>query len=325
MEVNWHLFRLGSGRKMVGTFDSKPRVCFEVEKIIGVSFDGNCQRYQVQWAPVWLSSFHLVGCEHLIQEFLQKQGEPVNEPKTGLKTCESDKISIHESVCCSSGSDPEFNSVQGSHLISHDSSSHRTVDTQLDNTELCHEDNDSIQSSDLIIHEEDADNVTITVKMEEVHEEPSDSIMMDTAYKEPDNNDLPQYTVHSKHANSSLPSKDFIKDNRTSLSWNRIHHNGNKSVAETAALVDIPIDVPLNESSSLPSYHTGRGHRDRTGVRRHTCTVCGKWFPSESKLATHFRTHTGDKPFECLTCGRKFSEKGNLKRHSEKVHLDLFK
>ena len=50
--------------------ESKPRVCFdfEVEKIIGVSSDG---RYQVQWAPAWVSKFHLVDCEHLVQEFLR--------------------------------------------------------------------------------------------------------------------------------------------------------------------------------------------------------------------------------------------------------------
>ena len=47
-----------------------PHIRFEVEKIIGVSSNGN---YQVQWAPVWVSKFHLVGCEHLIEEFLQQQ------------------------------------------------------------------------------------------------------------------------------------------------------------------------------------------------------------------------------------------------------------
>merc|ERR1712013_901403 len=57
-------------QKMPETFGSRPLMCFEVEKIIGVSSDGN---YQVQWAPAWVSKFHLVGCERLIQEFLQQQ------------------------------------------------------------------------------------------------------------------------------------------------------------------------------------------------------------------------------------------------------------
>merc|ERR1712048_447317 len=50
--------------------DTQPHIRFEVEKVIGISSDGN---YQVQWAPVWVSKFHLVGCEHLIQQFLQQQ------------------------------------------------------------------------------------------------------------------------------------------------------------------------------------------------------------------------------------------------------------
>ena len=53
-------------------FDTKPRISFEVEKVLGVSSDGT---YRVQWAPAWVSKFHLVGCEHLIQEFLQRQQE----------------------------------------------------------------------------------------------------------------------------------------------------------------------------------------------------------------------------------------------------------
>merc|ERR1712013_909681 len=56
--------------KMSESFGSRPLICFEVEKVIGVSSDG---AYQVQWAPAWVSKFHLVGCEHLIQEFLERQ------------------------------------------------------------------------------------------------------------------------------------------------------------------------------------------------------------------------------------------------------------
>ena len=50
----------------------KPRACFEVERILGVSNDGS---YQVQWSPSWVSKFHLVGCEHLIEDFLQRMKE----------------------------------------------------------------------------------------------------------------------------------------------------------------------------------------------------------------------------------------------------------
>jgi len=56
----------------------KARVCseFEIERIIGISDDG---KYQVQWAPAWVSKNRLVGCDHLIQEFLQQESEKVCE------------------------------------------------------------------------------------------------------------------------------------------------------------------------------------------------------------------------------------------------------
>ena len=49
--------------------ETAPCARFAVEKVVGVSSDGN---YLVQYAPVWVSKFHLVGCEHLIEEYLQQ-------------------------------------------------------------------------------------------------------------------------------------------------------------------------------------------------------------------------------------------------------------
>ena len=37
-----------------------------------MSTEGSVRSYQVQWAPAWVSAPHLIGCEHLIQEFLQR-------------------------------------------------------------------------------------------------------------------------------------------------------------------------------------------------------------------------------------------------------------
>ena len=57
------------------SLESKPRVCFEVEKVIGVSNAGNVRSYQVRYAPVWVSGVHLLGCEHLIDQFIMQQEE----------------------------------------------------------------------------------------------------------------------------------------------------------------------------------------------------------------------------------------------------------
>merc|ERR1712150_313496 len=56
------------------TNDMHPRVCFEVEKIIGISVgEGNLKNYHVIWAPTWISGYNLQGCQHLIDQFLQQQ------------------------------------------------------------------------------------------------------------------------------------------------------------------------------------------------------------------------------------------------------------
>merc|ERR1711962_612744 len=79
--------------------DAMPRVTFEfeVDRILSISADG---RYQVQWAPAWVSKFHLVGCEHLIQEYIQQQqqqqqqqtiDEAILEPNAQI-TCGTLKI-----------------------------------------------------------------------------------------------------------------------------------------------------------------------------------------------------------------------------------------
>ena len=69
---------------MAQSLDAKPRVGWEVEKIIGMSTDGNICNYQVQWAPAWVSSYHLVGCDHLIENFLQQQPSNVDKEQTDL-------------------------------------------------------------------------------------------------------------------------------------------------------------------------------------------------------------------------------------------------
>jgi outer membrane biosynthesis protein TonB len=55
-----------------------PSACFKVSKIIGVSFgEGNLRNYQVEWEPSWVSHFHLVGCENLIEEFITRQAQDI--------------------------------------------------------------------------------------------------------------------------------------------------------------------------------------------------------------------------------------------------------
>lgn len=47
----------------------------------------------------------------------------------------------------------------------------------------------------------------------------------------------------------------------------------------------------------------------------HTCTICGKMFPSQSKLDRHALIHTGQRPFKCVLCSKSFRQSTHLKIH----------
>ena len=61
----------------------QPSVCYTIEKIIGVSQGyGNTKTYQVQWTPTWVCSSHLVGCEKLLNDFLNQQHQDQGQDST---------------------------------------------------------------------------------------------------------------------------------------------------------------------------------------------------------------------------------------------------
>ncbi|CAD7087096.1 unnamed protein product [Hermetia illucens] len=45
------------------------------------------------------------------------------------------------------------------------------------------------------------------------------------------------------------------------------------------------------------------------------CTVCSKFFKSNSALESHMRTHNGQKPYTCGYCSKMFVQKGHLTVH----------
>lgn len=47
----------------------------------------------------------------------------------------------------------------------------------------------------------------------------------------------------------------------------------------------------------------------------HACIICGKIFPSQSKLDRHALIHTGQRPFKCVLCSKSFRQSTHLKIH----------
>lgn len=78
----------------------KPSVFFQVQKILGVSMGmGNVPTYQVEWAPCWISSVHLLGCDTLIEEFHRKTVKSTNKQYTNQSE------SVRDPLLCSSNTD----------------------------------------------------------------------------------------------------------------------------------------------------------------------------------------------------------------------------
>ncbi|XP_034245454.1 zinc finger protein 3-like isoform X2 [Thrips palmi] len=83
------------------------------------------------------------------------------------------------------------------------------------------------------------------------------------------------------------------------------------------ARLDSKLGESGNKSRDKAAPRKHRAGNSKAG--RHVCQVCGKDWPSASKLEIHARKHTGEKPFECDECGKKFTFKGNLDVHM-RVH-----
>ncbi|KAL1785766.1 zinc finger protein 770 [Sigmodon hispidus] len=63
-------------------------------------------------------------------------------------------------------------------------------------------------------------------------------------------------------------------------------------------------------SKSDPTYSTTKRRK-----HIHACTICGKMFPSQSKLDRHALIHTGQRPFKCVLCSKSFRQSTHLKIH----------
>src|SRR4051812_30719891 len=52
-----------------------------------------------------------------------------------------------------------------------------------------------------------------------------------------------------------------------------------------------------------------------TSSKKHTCSICGKYFKWSSSLKVHALLHTGELPYQCNVCDKAFSQSGSLKLH----------
>jgi len=322
---------------------AKPLVSFEfeVEKIIGISADG---RYQVQWAPAWVSKFHLVGCEHLIQDFLQEQ-RAVNVVKSGpehqgeLLDRKDDLIENADLDHSSLNLHPE-GEVQDSGC----------VDTgQRDRSGESSSEfppNDLNQPPLVIVKEEEPDSEMIADREVEHFPVPSGPVS--------DYNQRAADTWNYTHGNCDdgiqrddgftntvpISSNNLVQHLRSAhlpnISEKLVHasidhcvttpelscNSGHKQSSVREDLDDNQIDDMRrnrnhpNVSSLTKDLDTSTGCVDsRSLTDSFFCGFCPKSFDKITQLNKHSLTHNQEKPFGCEVCGKTFAWKGNLTTH----------
>lgn len=109
---------------------------------------------------------------------------------------------------------------------------------------------------------------------------------------------------------------NFIQDNINYVKLNNVvdpYQMQNKHIAAAAALA-------AASTSSMPMSMTSASAAATnviTVAQQHKCTICGKNFSDDNRLAIHMKRHSDKKPtsFECTICFKSFSQQGNLKTH----------
>ena len=292
---------------------SRPSVRFEVEKIIGVSSDGN---YQVQWAPAWVSKFHLVGCEHLIQEFLQQQQqqqqqkpqqkkqqehEQPSEVDNHLHNKSNNTMRIEPAPTVEGTSEGEYE-ILDNHP--HEKQQHQQNNQHPRNTRPSNN-YDSTQYINESAHFAEAPPLVSDFKKEE--EEENDQVY-----------DVDNSEFTSKGDNQTLISVQFDDTEQLMDAYN--DDDTSSSLLLTGDLT--PENRSKNYQTTASDDYKKFTTKSQCSKRHHQCPYCDKKYTMQATLYIHIRTHTGEKPYTCPVCDKSFSVKCNFETH-KRIHTKI--
>jgi len=275
-----------------------PQVCFMVEKVIGVCSEGNIPTYQVQWAPAWVSSLQLQGCEHLIQEFLQEQQQPTPKVETP-----SEIVYIHNEIA------------------------HHSVVACPKTT---HKGEEQLPCVGGIEHIPPSNKETVLTQNDMVHVRTSDELAGIDLEK---GNSF--YTDVKEEESNSRSNEDFYGNHDSTERTTFVEVSSGYNVFASSLAFSIPADTGPNSTKkhslvvrsdlTANDEHTRQSKQriapgtkvkvNRSNREAHNCSVCGQQFPFKSQLAIHFAKHSGVRRFVCTQCGKGFTKSNDLKRH----------
>jgi len=284
---------------MEATLDQKPRVCFEIQRVIGISDDGT---YQVQWAPAWVSKFHLIGCEHLIQEFLHKQHKREGNDERPPAPAVGAAVETHQTHAVTPNLQNELNT-----------SSDGVEDSEVG---IIHEGPVGIISPDMrrrphtepvVIRQDYSGSISNTSTGENRNQPEFDTNSNNTAYmsvKIEDDDD-------EEEVNGALtPTINPAAFEHSSDHW-IMNEDGVGTLNEETTP---PVYVYLGATYSGDNEITGEGswYTDT----RHTCNQCGKQFNNKTQLTNHMNIHKiRAKEHFCPHCDRTFRNLSGLNNH----------
>ena len=247
-----------------------------------------------------MSKFHLVGCEHLIQEFLQEQAhketmqdmhvQVPNPPNLSYEDFPQESEPLPDTVHtlddqeadCTSDKDALFAENLHVELL------WESVDGMSNGQEVSH-------GAEPMCNDDSLPNtVNISVKVEEdEHLDRTSDLSV-----------------------SPLKSLVTIADSRSVKEQMEANVCSIESMNDT--LVQPGIDSAVCsfcQKDCVDQAQLMIHLLVHTDSKRHVCKYCLKGFTTRGNLTQHVRTHTREKPYGCCQCDKSFARKADLDRH----------
>jgi len=327
----------------------RPSVCFEVQKIIGVSFGhGNTRNYQVQWAPTWISSTNLIGCEHLIDDFNSTRNRLENDMEDQEMVDDGDNIHIPSGKyivnhTASSSNEADF-LLKPNHLmtsfstITNDDERRRTYQNiakpfshMSDDSEcakvICMDDENDISNKMIDLNSTPCGNFEKNPNFEwrrmgrnELDEE--DEQTLPRSYEDPTMNEQ-SIPIHALHGNEDEDEEDDdedeqVQDNERDLDSPNTDQDDRMVNTSTEDFEDhkVTIKTLKSEPNDISEGETNTQARDAAHTEDAKPSPSGSSRGRNYPLWTeHTYFHSGKRIYECMLCNTTFSTKGNLTTH----------